>query len=772
MEYADNQDDDGHVNTVVDTTIDVTVEVTDLDEPGEITLSSQQPQVDTELTATLKDADGGVVNESWQWEIYNDGTSNWDEISGRPTSDSYIPVLGDVDKRLRVTVTYTDGHGTSGKTAQAEPNNAVRADPGANVAPTFPTGGSEDYTRSIPENTVAGEDIGLPVTATDSDPADVGNLNYSLDPTSATVFDIVPTTGQLQTRATLNYEDTSIYTVTVTATDPSDDTATVEVTINVTDVNEPPGKPDAPELAPEATDGHSKLTAILTAPTNTGPRIISYTFAHRKHDVEEWESQDIPIILTDGVPPTTLGITMLLPETTYFARFKATNDEGDGEWSDEGSGTTAIKPEGEWFDLTVDYDADTYSVTERQSVTITVQLSAEADRKLAIPITDTVGTAETSDYAVGGLTNDALPFVPGETSKTFTITANSDTDTDDETLTLGFDSPLPNKVTAGSQTTAVVTIDDTTSRNNNPGGGGGGGGSTNQGNRAPVFGEGSSTARSVEENTTSGTNIGLPVNARDSDNDSLTYTISGADGSSFDIDGSTGHLKTKDTLDHETQSSYTVTVTARDPSGDTDTITVTITVTDVDEKPGKPDAPTLAPASSDGHDALTVTWTAPNNTGPDITSYAIQYRKHDVQEWTDVTGPIAGTTATVDISDLLPDTTYFARVQATSDEGTGEWSEEGEGTTAVTPVADQVELTVYYAAATYSVTEGSTVNITVDLSPEADRKLSIPHNHRGGCNESGRNRRLHPRRIGRLQQPRLRPRRKLPDLHHHRQFRY
>ena len=140
-----------------------------------------------------------------------------------------------------------------------------------------------------------------------------------------------------------------------------------------------------------------------------------------------------------------------------------------------------MKPEADWFDLTVDYGSATYPVTEGNSVQVTVTLSKDgspkaADRKLAIPITDTVGTAETGDYAVGGLTNDALPFVPGESSQTFTIIANSDTDTDVETLTLGFGSPLPNKITAGSQPAAVVTINDTTPRSNNPGGGGGGGG--------------------------------------------------------------------------------------------------------------------------------------------------------------------------------------------------------------------------------------------------------------------------------------------------------
>ena len=46
-----------------------------------------------------------------------------------------------------------------------------------------------------------------------------------------------------------------------------------------------------------------------------------------------------------------------------------------------------------------------------------------------------------------------------------------------------------------------------------------------------------------------------------------------------------GQLRTKAPLDHETKDSYTVTVTATDPENASDTIDVTITVTDVNEAP-------------------------------------------------------------------------------------------------------------------------------------------------------------------------------------------
>ena len=101
-------------------------------------------------------------------------------------------------------------------------------------------------------------------------------------------------------------------------------------------------------------------------------------------------------------------------------------------------------------------------------------------------------------------------------------------------------------------------------------------------NTAPTFTEGVSTTRSIAENVATGVNIGTAIAATDADNDALTYTLGGTDASAFDIDSTTGQLRTRVTLDYETKSTYTVTVTVSDGSL-TNTITVTITVTDVND---------------------------------------------------------------------------------------------------------------------------------------------------------------------------------------------
>ena len=92
---------------------------------------------------------------------------------------------------------------------------------------------SVSTTRSVDENTEAGVDIGAPVVATDSS----GAVSYSLGGTDAASFEIVPATGQLQTKAALDYETRTSYEVTVTGTD-TDGSVSTTVAIGVSNVIE------------------------------------------------------------------------------------------------------------------------------------------------------------------------------------------------------------------------------------------------------------------------------------------------------------------------------------------------------------------------------------------------------------------------------------------------------------------------------------------------------------------------------------------------------
>ena len=89
--------------------------------------------------------------------------------------------------------------------------------------------------------------------------------------------------------------------------------------------------------------------------------------------------------------------------------------------------------------------------------------------------------------------------------------------------------------------------------------------------------------------------MGAPVAAMDADGDTVTYVLGGTDAASFDIDASTGQLKTKAGLDYEAKASYTVTVTVSDGRGGSESIDLTIIVTDVDEAPPVTPTPTPTP---------------------------------------------------------------------------------------------------------------------------------------------------------------------------------
>ena len=137
---------------------------------------------------------------------------------------------------------------------------------------------------------------------------------------------------------------------------------------------------------------------------------------------------------------------------------------------------------------------------------------------------------------------------------------------------------------------------------------------------------------SMPENSAPGLDIGDPVVATDADGHTLTYSLlqgGGTDGSSFDIVPSSGQLRTRSgvTYSYEAQRSFIVQVRVDDGNGGTDAVFVEIELTDVEEPPLAPDPPTVSPVSGSSA-SLSVSWTAPDNTGkPDIDSYDLQYRK-------------------------------------------------------------------------------------------------------------------------------------------------
>ena len=114
----------------VGTTRQATVRL--LDNDGVVSLSSPSPQEDSQLTATLTDASGGISSATWQWQR-RQGSLPWTNAAGTPLElhpwiSIYTPQSGDVGHFLRATVSYTDADGPN-QSAESTATNAVRAAP-------------------------------------------------------------------------------------------------------------------------------------------------------------------------------------------------------------------------------------------------------------------------------------------------------------------------------------------------------------------------------------------------------------------------------------------------------------------------------------------------------------------------------------------------------------------------------------------------------------------------------------------------------------------
>ncbi len=502
-----------------------------------------------------------------------------------------------------------------------------------NTPPEFPAAQPE---RSVPENPAEGENIGVPVVAED---AEDDTLTYALGGADAASFDIVPSSGQLQTKAALDFETKFSYTVTVSVDDGQDadwnaDTtsdATVTVTITVTDVDETPEVTG--EAAVDYQENGAGAVAAYTAtkPDNTaitwslsGPDMGAFGIGSSGEltfntppdfegptDADTDNVYEVTVEASDGgATPGTLDVTVTVdnvdetPEVTgepavdyqengdgAVAAYTATEpDNAAITWSLSGPdmGAFDIGSGGELtFNTSPDFegpaDADTdnmYEVTVEASdggatpgtldVTITVTDVGEPgsvtlsspNPQLGVPLMATLNDPE--DGAVAGVTWQWARSSDGSTW------------TDIEEATSETYTPVAEDVGQYLRATAEYTD-------------GEGSFSTVQAvsdalvatNTAPEFPDTETGERSVLESTPEGGNIGAPVAATDADDDTLTYTLGGADAGSFDIDGSTGQIKVGagTTPDPAVGDTYTVVVTATDPSGADATVTVTITVT-------------------------------------------------------------------------------------------------------------------------------------------------------------------------------------------------
>ena len=250
-----------------------------------------------------------------------DGGSGWTTVSDHTSTSVNITGL-DMNTEYAFQVNATNDEGTGPWSDEAV---SATID---NQPPTIVQG--DAVSRSIPENTTTQTDLGDPLTVTDRDIDDGGNITWEIT-TPDIPFTITAGAGdlpdgQLKTLAGSNYdhEQRPTYVFQVQVRDNQGGADATQVTVNVTDVAEPPSAPTP--IGDGSGDTWVKIRWV--APDNQGrPPITSYNVRHSEDGKPPYETDRLL------ASSTTHTISDLKPQTSYQVSLQAVNDEGESSWS-------------------------------------------------------------------------------------------------------------------------------------------------------------------------------------------------------------------------------------------------------------------------------------------------------------------------------------------------------------------------------------------------------------------------------------------------------
>ena len=373
--------------------------------------------------------------------------------------------------------------------------------------------------------------------------------------------------------------------------------------------------------------------------------------------------------------------------------------------------------------VTASFEQSAYSVAEGSAVDVTVTLSADPEREVTVNLTKTdQGGVTGSDYS--GVP-ESLVFQIGDTEKSFTFTATADDiDDDGESVALGFGA-TPDGVTAGTTATVTITDDDTAG--------------------VTV----SESALSIDEGG-SGTYTVVLDSEPTAD---VTVAVAGHSGTDISLTGDTlaNNALTFTASNWDTAQPVTVTAASDDDAASDAAVTLTHTVTGTGEYAGvtagsvrvtivEKDASVLsvgdAEAAEDGGNVVfTVSISAAS--GEEVT---VGYATSDGtatqgQDYTETTGTltfaassVVSQTISVPVTDDTVDedeeetfTLTLSNVQGASLSGGG-------STLAATGTItdnDDPAVTASFEQSAYSVAEGSAVDVTVTLSADPEREVTV-----------------------------------------------
>ena len=519
------------------------------------------------------------------------------------------------------------GSGTIYAAAWSEPSAPVTASTAACVTPVFD---EESYSFSLADDAAIGAAVG---TVEATDPND-DTLSYSITAGNGDgKFSIGTSTGAITVAGALSYETTSLYTLTVQASDGTNST-TVTVTITVLQPNVAPVFDQESYSFPvletailftvvgtvSATDANPddvltyRVTAGDTASWNVDAN-AGLVVVRRKLDADTKASYSLTVEVRDkgGLTDTAaVEITVheepteppTAPTGLAAAQAAEEGDEVKVSWDAiRGASQYLLQSRtggasGTWTDLATTADTS-HTFTAACGTAYDFRVQAQGD---GIIWTKAWGSVS----SVASHTSTVCPPAFGEESYNFSVAEDAAVAAAVGTAaaTFGGSGALSYSITAGDasgqfsiagsgaitvakaldfETTPSYTLTVTAAE---PGGQSGTATvsiTVTDVNETPAF-DPDSYSFSIAENAAVGASVGS-VSATDPDEDALTYSITAGDPDShFSIDAN-GAITVAKALDFETTPSYTLTVTAEDPDGLSDTATVAVTVTDANDPP-------------------------------------------------------------------------------------------------------------------------------------------------------------------------------------------
>lgn len=491
------------------------------------------------------------------------------------------------------TITVTDGLATT------EKKIAVKVSDGPEAPTVAPTSGIE---FRVAENTAAGTSIGtveLPSSTTGGDDVSTGLMVHDTvhggiasgrtgTERADRWFDIDESDGELTVQhAGLDYENPTSanrHQILVSAAG----AVTTIVTVIITDVNEAPeftfGDNPSPSTLSEYEATVSESADVGDAVAAGAKQTDSATTGPRPNvfNVEDEDDGDV-LSYSLVAAQTTAGNPITSPEVAYSGPFAINASTGAITVSAEldretdaqhvlyikvaDDGTPALDDEVKLTVTVTDTNEDPYFVTARGGTTPLVDVAP-----ITIDENTASGTRVATYYAYDPDLDD-LRFIlrAARDAQFFSVDQNG-------VLTVAANQTLDYEAKATYQVEIEVTDDE------------GGQGQIlqtinlrNLNDNRPVWQQ-SHTALTTNENVARGTLLAT-YTATDADGDTITYRLSGTNGSQYQIGSADGMLKTLASLDAETNTSDSVTVTASDGSNNI-TVDTRISIGDVNDRIG------------------------------------------------------------------------------------------------------------------------------------------------------------------------------------------